>query len=95
MSDAEKKKNGWGGARPGSGPKPKLINVLKLRKLAESGLEAEKSFDLLIQLRDDAERPDELRRDCAVEIMDRIWGKPKAHIEATVGGRMIITRPKC
>lgn len=83
MSESEKKKNGHGGARPGSGPKPKLITLLKQRKLAESEAEAEKSFDLLVQFRDDPRRPDEIRKDCAVEIMDRVWGRSKNTSELT------------
>ena len=72
-----------GGARPGAGRKPSLITRLKQRKLEACEAEAEKSMDLLIRFRDDPHRPDEIRKECAVEIIDRVWGKAKSRVEAS------------
>lgn len=94
MSDPEKKKNGHGGARAGAGAKPKAITLLKQRKLADSEAEAEKAFDLIVQFAQDPKRPDEFRRDCANDIMDRIWGKAKNISELTGKNGAPLNPPK-
>jgi len=67
--------DGWGGVRPGAG-RPKLKKTeLQEKALAEAQGDAEYALGLIIQwMRDDTlDRP--WRRDCAVEVMDRVWGK--------------------
>lgn len=82
-----------GGKREGSGRKPKKITKFRQLSLTQKGKEAEKSLNLLIEFRDDENEPKDFRRDCANDIIDRIWGKPKqAHEHSGKDGGDIIVR---
>lgn len=70
-------KSSRGGVRLGAGAKKKWYTILQERLIEERGAEAPKSFDLLVQIRDNPDEPTPLRKECAIAIMDRIWGKPK------------------
>lgn len=84
--------NLYGGKRKGAGRKTKEITKLRALSLTEKADEADKSLKLLIEFRDDAHMMPELRRDCAKDIMDRIWGKPKQAVDvnAQMQGNIVV-----
>ena len=64
-----------GGNRENAGrPKKKIVELR--RKITENFSEAKKSFDLICKFRDDPNQKAELRKDCAIEILNRVLGKP-------------------
>lgn len=77
------RKTPHGGARKGAGRK--LSAATQLRRMMEQEKldEAEKSFNFLVQTRDDENVARALRVECAEKIMDRIMGKPKQSSEIT------------
>lgn len=82
-----------GGKRPGAGRKPLMATVARRRALAEANGSAEFSLGLLIAVLEDEEQPIELRLECAVAVMDRVWGKPKVFQEHSgPGGAPLLIR---
>ena len=77
----KKGQEGLGGVRPGSGAKPGPIKELRRLKLLEMESEAEKSLEFEIRMRDNPEVEWGLRHAASVEIMNRVWGKPKQAVE--------------
>lgn len=76
MAMSAKPKGQHGGVRPGSGRKPSAAKVLRTEYLNNLHKEAVKSMELLIKLRDDGDTPKDLRRQCALDVMQYAWGKP-------------------
>ena len=73
-----KEKNpGLGGKRPNSGRKKKAATILREMLEKEEVKEAKKSFHFCVLMRDNEDAPDALRLAAAVEIMNRVLGKPK------------------
>ena len=82
--------NGHGGARPnsggarsGSGRKPSAITTVREQALEEAGPDARRALAFIIAIQDDEAQPIRLRKECAVEVMDRVWGKSKQTSEIT------------
>lgn len=65
-----------GGRRKGAGRKPTAYTQLKERIIEASIDEARKSFDFLIQLRNNPDEPSSIRKEAALAILDRVLGKP-------------------
>jgi hypothetical protein len=78
------KGNKYGGARPGAGRKPSAYTLLKQRKIAELGEEAEKSLDFYVQVRDNEAEPTAIRLEAARRIEERVFGKATQPIDANV-----------
>lgn len=71
-----------GGPRPNAGRKPSVYTQLKRRVEAERVSDAERAFDLYVQVMDNAEEPIVLRLQAADWITNRVQGKPKERIES-------------
>jgi hypothetical protein len=72
-----------GGKRAGAGRKKKLTTLIRERAIEEAGEDAEYALGLLVAFARDGELDVALRRDCANDIMDRVWGKPTQRQELT------------
>ena len=74
--------DGWGGARPGAG-RPKgsksTQTLLKEKALSEADEDARYALGLIIGWMRDEKQDDTFRRICAIEVLDRVWGKPTQH----------------
>jgi hypothetical protein len=83
---------GWGGARPGSGRKPNAARAILAKTIAEAGEDAKAALGLLVAFVKDPSLDPRLRRDCANDVMDRVWGKPTQRNEVTgaEGGAIIV-----
>lgn len=79
--------NGHGGARPGAGRKPKITSVL--RDYALEGAPAERALGLIVAVMDNEEAPTALRVQCAIEVMDRKWGKASVGIKVGVDEKLL------
>jgi hypothetical protein len=66
-----------GGKRRGSGRKASPKTILARLALAELEEEAEKSIAFLVHVRNDAQYPIGVRVECARDLIDRRFGKPK------------------
>ena len=78
--------NGHGGARQNSGRKP-LPQTVARQKLAEERVtDAERAFNYLVFWMDDDESPNEFRRACALDVLDRVHGKPRGDDKMTFAG---------
>ena len=75
--------NGHGGHRPGAGRKPDAIQAIRKRALEDAGGDAERALAFIIAILDDEAQPIRLRKECAIEVMDRVWGKSKQTSEIT------------
>ena len=84
--------NGHGGRRPGAGRKPKAITTDREQAIEEALPHARRAFAFIISVMDDETQPVRLRRECAIEVMDRVWGKSKQTSEITgkEGGPLVI-----
>jgi hypothetical protein len=71
------KRRAKGGARPGSGRKPKLATQLRALAIAAAGAEAEYSLGYCAQVRDSSKAKVSERLEAAKILMDRIWGRPR------------------
>ena len=76
-----------GGKRPGAGRKKKAYTLLKERIIEQSLDEAQKSFDFLIQVRDNPQEPVAIRKECAIAILDRVLGKPSQSVAVSMTWR--------
>lgn len=74
-------KFGHGGARRGSGPKPKPETVLKRIEQEKRILLAQEAFEFEVQLMRDPSTPKGIAMACAQDIQDRVFGKPKQGVE--------------
>ncbi len=74
LKNGNKRANG--GKRAGAGRKKKAYTLLRERIIEASVDEARKSFDFLIQLRDNTDEPTGIRKEAALSILDRVLGKP-------------------
>jgi len=76
--------------RPGQGRKPKAATLLK-RKLQEEKLaEAEYAFALLCDWMHNENVPIDFRRSCALDVLDRVLGKPKQAVTVTEKPKMLV-----
>ena len=75
--------NGHGGRRPGAGRKPNAIQAIRKQALEDAGGDAERALAFIIAILDDEAQPIRLRKECAIEVMDRVWGKSKQTSEIT------------
>jgi len=66
-----------GGRRPGAGRKPKAITTIRKKALEDASGDAERALAFIIAIQDDEAQPIRLRKECAIEVMDRVWGKSK------------------
>ena len=66
-----------GGRRPGAGRKPSAITTVREQALEEAGPDARRALAFIIAIQDDEAQPIRLRKECAIEVMDRVWGKSK------------------
>ena len=64
-----------GGARPGAGRKPALSTQIRQHALEEKNGDAVAAFDLIVKWMYDEDRSEKFRKECAVEVMNRVWGK--------------------
>jgi len=71
-----------GGARPGAGRKPALSTQIRQHALEEKNGDAVAAFDLIVKWMYDEERPAKFRKECAIEVMNRVWGKPTQRQES-------------
>ena len=75
--------NGHGGSRPGSGPKPKAIKAIKQQALEDAGGDAQRALAFIISVMGDEKAAIRLRKECAIEVMDRVWGRSTQRQEVT------------
>ena len=81
-----------GGRRIGAGRKPSAKTVLARLALSELDEEAERSIAFLVCVRNDEKYPIHVRVECARDLIDRRFGKPKQSIGVdNDGAPMIIT----
>lgn len=73
----EKSKTNHGGARPRSGRKKSAVTLLREQLIKEQGEQAAKSFELLVNFRNDPSQDPWLRIKCAQVILAYVIGKPK------------------
>lgn len=66
-----------GGSRPGAGRKTSLITKARVRMQEEKIADAELAYSYFVEWMTDETQDVEFRKDCAAEIMNRVWGKPK------------------
>jgi len=50
--------------------------------LEEKNGDAVAAFDLIVKWMYDEERPAKFRKECAIEVMNRVWGKPTQRQES-------------
>jgi hypothetical protein len=81
---------GWGGKRPGAGRKPNAAKAILAKTIEEAGEDAKAALGLLVMFYNDPNADPRLRRDCANDVMDRVWGKPTQRNENENSGEMII-----
>jgi hypothetical protein len=93
-----KPKSNRGGSRAGAGRKPKATNALREALIAELGGEGELSTetkaaaaDFAFRLFDQVMRDERsygivVRLDCAREVLNRVWGKPRQAVEVSGKG---------
>lgn len=95
MSNGNNLRNGGkgarGGKRKGAGRKKAAYTLLQEKMVEERGNEALRSFDLLVQIRDNPDEPTAIRKECALAIMDRIWGKPKETFTHNLPNASVLT----
>ena len=77
--------NGHGGARQGSGRKPLAATVARRALVAERIDDADRAFAYLVFWMDDEEAGNEFRRVCALDVLDRVHGKPQNKVEHSGG----------
>ncbi len=82
-----KGKQARGGKRAGAGRKKKAYTLLRERIIEVSVDEARKSFDFLIQLRDNPDEPTGIRKEAALSILDRVLGKPNQSVAISMTWR--------
>ena len=80
--------NGWGGTRRGAGRKPSAITEARAVAAHEAIGDAEFALGLLIHWMRDTKKKDVFRKACAIEVMDRVWGKATQRNENANTGEM-------
>lgn len=73
---------GKGGARPGAGRKSLPATELK-KKLGDYANDAMDAYFFIKALICDVSQPIAIRKECAIEIMNRHWGKHKQAVEVS------------
>jgi hypothetical protein len=68
-----------GGFRPGAGRKPSEYTLLKRRVIAENVEDADRAFDLYVQIMDNPLEETQMRLAAADRVMDRVLGKATEH----------------
>jgi hypothetical protein len=68
-----------GGFRPGAGRKPSEYTLLKRRVIAENVEDADRAFDLYVQIMDNPLEETQMRMAAADRVMDRVLGKATEH----------------
>lgn len=90
---------GWGGSRPntggarkGAGRKKKESTLIRAKALEEAGEDAKRALGVILAFMEDQSLSPTLRRDCANDVMDRVWGKPiqKQHVTGAAGGAVVV-----
>ena len=71
----------WGGKRKGAGRKPNAAKAILKKTIEEAGEDAKAALGLLVAFFEDASLDPRLRRDCAKDVMERVWGKPTERYE--------------
>jgi hypothetical protein len=72
-------KRARGGFRPGAGRKPSEYTLLKRRVIAENVEDADRAFDLYVQIMDNPLEETQMRMAAADRVMDRVLGKATEH----------------
>ncbi len=85
LKNGNKRANG--GKRAGAGRKKKAYTLLRERIIEASVDEARKSFDFLIQLRDNPDESIGIRKEAALCILDRVLGKPNQSVAVSMTWR--------
>ena len=81
---------GWGGKRPGAGRKPNAAKAILAKTIEEAGEDAKAALGLLVMFYNDADLDPRLRRDCANDVLDRVWGKATQTNKNENSGEMVI-----
>jgi hypothetical protein len=68
-----------GGYRANAGRKPSEYTLLQRRIIAESAEDADRAFDLCVQIMDNPNEPTPIRMAAADRVMDRVLGKATEH----------------
>jgi hypothetical protein len=68
-----------GGKRANAGRKPSEYTLLKRRVIAENVEDADRAFDLYVQIMDNPEEDTQMRLAAADRVMDRVLGKATEH----------------
>ena len=71
--------------RNNAGRKKNITTILREKTLLENHEHAENALLLHISWMQDKTKTDEFRSACAKEVMNRIWGLPKARMEGLIG----------
>ena len=82
-----------GGRRPGAGRKKKISTIIREKALQEANDDAKYGLGTLVAYMRDESQPPAFRVDCAKAVMDRVWGRPKQQVDATVTGGVNIYMP--
>ncbi len=82
--------NGWGGKRPGAGRKPKLSTIIRAQRIEEANGEADWAFGFFVACMHDEDLPLPFRKECAVEVYDRVRGKATQTNKNEQSGELII-----
>ena len=85
--------DGWGGARPGSGRKKKLTTIIKEKAIKEAGEDAKYALGLFVGYMRDENLEPKFRAECAAIVMDRVWGKARQQLDATIATNVNIYLP--
>ena len=82
--------DGWGGRRPGAGRKPKLTTVIRELSIDQANGDAQYALGLLASFMRDEKLDPRLRRECANDVMERVWGKATQTNRNENSGEMVI-----
>jgi hypothetical protein len=79
FTSAKRSNNGNHGAKGRSGRKPSEYTLLKRRIIAENVADADKAFDLYVQIMENPLEETNMRLAAADRVMDRVLGKATEH----------------
>ncbi len=68
--------NGRGGLREGAGRKPKALAAIAIDEATANG-DAARAYQVLVTTMDDQAADPKLRIECAIEVLDRLAGRPR------------------
>ena len=79
-----------GGARKGAGGPKKQRTEIRDKALEEAGGDAKYALGLIVMYMHDKKQTARFRRECASEVMDRVWCKPTQRNVNENSGELVI-----